>query len=114
MTMLRTTDMKIMNTFFQKDPKHKATYQKKDNVDGGPPWTPQRYGEIDLCLARRQWANSIIDVKAISNTNINTDHKAISIKVKQKLKAREEPDAETTLKGIKPLKEGKTEEEAIK
>ena len=114
MTLLRTTDMKVMNTYFQKEPKHKVTYQKKDNADGGPTWTPQRYGEIDFCIARRQWANSIIDVTAIPHTNINTDHKAISTKIRQRLKAREELNTETTLKGIKPVKEGKTEEEAIK
>ena len=38
------------------------------------------------------------------NTNINTDHKMIAIKMRQKLKAREEPNREPTPKGTKPEK----------
>ena len=105
--------MKVMNTYFMKENKQKATYQKKDNTNGGPPWTPERYGEIDLCLARRQWTNSITNVESVPMTNINTDHKAIHVKIKQKLKAREESEQDITLKGIKPTKEGQTKEEAI-
>ena len=112
-SLLRATDMKVMNTYFQKEDKQKATYQKKDNINGGPPWTPERYGEIDLCLARRQWTNSVTNVEAVPMTNINTDHKAIHVKIKQKLKAREESEQDITLKGIKPTKEGQTKEEAI-
>ena len=35
-------------------------------------------------------------------TNINTGHKMIALKVRQKLKAREEPSREPILKGTKP------------
>ena len=52
-------------------------------------------------------------MQADPHTNINTDHKMIAIKVRQKLEAREEPNREPTLKGIKPEKEGQSTEEAL-
>ena len=57
--------------------------------------------------------NSIIDIQADPYTNINTDRKAFEIKIRQKLKARTQPNREPTLKGIKPEKDEKTREEAI-
>ena len=73
---------------------------ENDNTDGGPPWDTERYCELDHCLVRKRWSNSIIDMQPDPNTNINTDRKMIAIKVRQKLKAREEPNREPTLKGI--------------
>ena len=105
--------MKVANTYFQKEDKCKVTYHKKDNTDGGPPWDTERYCELDHCLVRKQWSNSIIDMQSDPNTNINTDHKMIAIKERQKLKAREEPNREPTLRGIKPEKEGQSKEEAL-
>ena len=96
--LLRANDLKVANTLFQKEDKYKVTYQKKDNTDGGPPWDTERYCELDHCLVRKQWSNSIIDMQADPHTNINTDHEMIAIKVRQKLKAREEPNREPTLR----------------
>ena len=111
--LFSANDMKVANTYFRKDDKHKVTYQKKDNTDGGPPWDTERYCELDHCLVRKQWSNPIIDMHADPHTKINTDHKMVAIKVKQKLKAREEPNREPTLKGIEPEKEGQSTEEAL-
>ena len=41
--LVRANDMKVSITFFQKEGKHKITYQKKDNNEGGPPWDIERY-----------------------------------------------------------------------
>ena len=57
--------------------------------------------------------NSIINIQVDPYTNINTDRKTFEIKIIQKLKARTQPNREPTLKGIKPEKDGKTQEEAI-
>ena len=70
------------------------------------------YCELDCCLVRKQWMNSILNIQADPYTNINTDHKPLEIKIRQKLKAREQPNKEPTLKGFKPEKEGMTSEEA--
>ena len=80
--------MKVANTYFQKEVKYTVTYQKKDNTDGGPPWDTERYCELDHCLVRKQWFNSIIDVQPDPNTNINTAHKMVAVKVRQHPKAR--------------------------
>ena len=111
---LRATDMKVANTYYQRPDKLKGTYQRKDNVNGGPPWNTDRYCELDHSLVRKQWMNSIIDVQTDSYTNISTDHKVLEIKIRQKLKARIQLHKEATPKGIKPEKEGRTSEEAIR
>ena len=105
--------MKVANTYYQKPHKLKGTYQRKDNVDGGPPWNTDRYCELYRCTVKKQWMNSITNVQADPYTNINTDHKVLEVKIRQKLKARTQPNREPALKGIKPEKEGKTREEAI-
>ena len=106
--------MKVANTYYQKPDQFKGTYQRKDNKDGGPPWSTNRYCELHHCLVRRQWMNSIIDTRADPYTNINTDRKSIEIKIRQKMKAREQPNSEQSLKGLKPEKEGMTIEDAIR
>ena len=73
-----------------------------------------RYCELDHCLVRKQRVNSILDVRADPYANINTDRKSIEIGKRQKLKAREQPNREPSLKGLKPEKEGMTSEEAIR
>ena len=106
--LLRANDLKIANTYFQNIGKHKITYQKNNNTEGGPPWDTEIYCELDHCLVRKQWSNSVIDMQSGPHTNINIGHKMIAIKLRQKLKAREEPHREPTLKGIKPEKEGQS------
>ena len=106
--------MKVASTYYQKPDKLKVTYQREDNVDGGPPWNTDRYCELDHCLVRKHWMNSITNVQADPHTNINTDRKVLGMKIIQKLKAREQPNKEPTLQGTKPEKEGMTKEEAIK
>ena len=110
---VRATDMKVANTYYQKPDKLKGTYQRKDNVNGGPPWNTDRYCELDHCMVKKQWMNSITNIQADPYTNINTDRKVFEIKIRQKLKARTQPNREPTLKGIMPEKDGKTREEAI-
>ena len=51
------------------------------------PWNTDRYSELDLCLVFRKWANSIGDVQSDNLTSVNTDHLALKVKIKQKLKA---------------------------
>ena len=84
--LLRANDMKVANTYFQKEDKYKGTYQIKDNTDGGPPRDTERYCELDHCLVRKQWSNSTVDTQADPNTNTNTDHKMIAIKVRKNSK----------------------------
>ena len=66
------TDMKVANTYYQKPDKLKGTYQRKDNVSGGPPWSTDRYCELDHCMVKKQWMNSITKIQADPYTNIPT------------------------------------------
>ena len=111
MNHLSATDMKVANTYYQKPNKLKGTYQT-NNIDGGHHGT-QRYCGLDDCTVKKQWVNTITNIKADPYTNINTDHKVLEVEIRQKLKARTQPYREPTLKGIKPEKDGKTKEEAI-
>ena len=95
----RETNSIIANTFMQHDSKHKVTY-KAMATETGPPWTPDRYHEIDHCIVRRCWRNAIIDIKTDPNTNVNTDHFMMIVKIRQALKALELTKKEPSLKSV--------------
>ena len=76
-----------MNTYFEKPSRKKATYRHTRATGMQGPWNTSRYSELDLCLVFRRWANSIGHVESYSLTSVNTDHLALRIKMKQKLKA---------------------------
>ena len=69
-------------------------------TDSGPPWTPERYYEIDHCLVRKCWRNSVIDITTDPHTNINTDHYMMTVEIKQTLKAKEDTQYEQSLKKV--------------
>eukprot|EP00972_Heterocapsa_arctica_P101447 14949087-Heterocapsa_arctica.AAC.1 len=58
--LLREHDLRVMNTFFHKPPREKATCKFVGIVGNIGPWTTDRYSEIYFCLARTRWHNSII------------------------------------------------------
>ena len=97
--MIRTQDFIIKNTFFEKPPKHKATYIII-GMQLGPPWTPNRYEEIDHCIVRDSWKNTVADIQTEPSANVNTDHFTMIATIKQKLKANEEKELEINLKNI--------------
>ena len=66
----------------------------------GPPWTPDRYEEIDHCIVRNSWKNTIINIQTEPTTNVNTDHLTMTVTVRQKLKAIEIRKAEVNLTNI--------------
>ena len=96
--LIRTQDL-IIQTTFKKKPKHKATY-RIIGMQLGPPWTPDRYEEIDHCIVRNSWKNAVADIRTEPNTNVNIDHFTMIATIKQKLKANEKNELETTLKNI--------------
>ena len=97
--LIRAHDLIINNTFFQKQNQHKIAY-RRIGTNVGPPWTPERYEEIDHCITRNSWKNFIIDVQTTPHTNVNTDHYTLMVKVRQKLKAKEQITPELNFKNI--------------
>ena len=98
-TLARTTSTVVANTFIQKRLENKITY-KAMTTDNGPPWTPERYYEIDHCLIRKCWRNSVFDITTDAHTNVNTDHCMMTVKLRQALKAKEEIKTDPSLKNI--------------
>ena len=72
------------------------------------PWNTDRYSELDLCLVFRRWASSIGDVQSDNLTNVNTDHLALKVKLKQKLKALAKAEHGKELRGAKSEGEQQT------
>lgn len=64
----------------------------------GFPWTPGRYDEIDHCIVRNAWTNTVADVQTEQNTNVSTDHLTMVTIIRQKPKANEKKELETNLK----------------
>ena len=52
--LIRTHDLIIKNTSFDKPSTHKATY-RKIGMQIGPPWTPDMHEEIDHCIVSNYW-----------------------------------------------------------
>ena len=99
-SLLGKHDMKCMSTFFQKPNHEKATYRHVWTRGLQGPFTTDWYSEIVFGLIRRL-SNSVIDVRSDRNTNIDTDHLALIVEVRQKLKAIVREETEATLKRIR-------------
>ena len=97
--IIRTQDLVIKNTFFEKPPKNKATYRKV-GMQLGPPWTPDRYEEIDHCIIRNPWKNTIINIQTEPTTNVSTDRFTMIATIRQKLKAIDKKDLDINLKNL--------------
>ena len=97
-----------MNTYFEKPSKQTATYRHMWTTGIQGRWNTDRYSELDLCLVFGRWANSIKNVESDSLTNVNTDHLALRIKIKQKLKALAEAEHGKELRGAKSEGEQQT------
>ena len=102
--------MRCMNTFFEKPSKKKTTYRHMWATRLQGPWYTDRYSELDLCLVFRRWANSIGNVESYNLTNVNTDHLARRIKMKQKLKALAKAEHGKELREAKSEGEQQTRE----
>ena len=66
----------------------------------GPPWTPDRYEEIDHCIIRNSWKNTIVNIQTEPTTNVSTDHFTMVATIRQKLKAIDKNDFEINLKNL--------------
>ena len=81
-----------MNTYFEKPSKSKATYRHMWTTGMQGPWNTDRYSELDVCLVFGRWADSIRNVEPDGLANVNTDHLALRIKMKQELKTLAEAE----------------------
>ena len=77
-------NMIIMNTQFQKQESRLATYAEP--VIQGPPYTSGRYEMIDYILTTNRWKNTIGDVEADPDADIDTRHRPLKARTTIKLK----------------------------
>ena len=94
--------------FFEKPNKKKATYRHMWATGMQGPWGTDIYSELGLCLVYRRCANSIGNVESDNLTNVNTDHLALKVKIKQKLKALAKAEHGKELRGAKSEGEQQT------
>jgi hypothetical protein len=67
-------DMVIMNTFFEKEDKQLATYKKPGQHGWCPPWSCDRFAQLDYIVIPRRWRHSIRDVTARFEPSATSDH----------------------------------------
>ena len=60
----------VTNTFFLKPEKHQFTF-REPGVDHAPPWTPDRFAQLDFMLSPVQW-------KTVSKMYLSTQSVAFS------------------------------------
>ena len=78
-------DYVVASTWFQKCPRDLITFRYAATPNFDPPLTHSKFAQIDHVLINRRWRNAIQDVRAISNTSVDSDHKLLAAKVKVKL-----------------------------
>ena len=99
---LRATGAIHANTF-EKAWDKKVTWKPPATQGFAPPWNPERFAELDICIVRDRWNNTVTNVQSDIRTNIDSDHIALHVNMRQKLKKLEEDTPDNSLKGIKRI-----------
>ena len=86
---LRASDHIHMNSQFEKPDTKKIT--RTDWLNVGPPYTPNRYAELDAVLSNRRLRNGIKNVESDMNTAYPSDHFPVTVKIKIKLAKNRNP-----------------------
>ena len=77
-------NMRIRNTDFQKPNSKKCTF-RKCGKEPGPPYSSDKYAELDHILTKNKTKNMITDIEANIKANLNTDHYPVICTFRQKL-----------------------------
>jgi len=106
---LRTTGSIHTNTYFEKPWDKQLTWKPPATQGFAPPWNPERFAELDICIVRDRWTNTVTNVQSDIRTNIDSDHIALHVNKGQKLTKLEEENTNNSLRGIKLIgKDGDT------
>ena len=81
---LRTTVSIHANTYFEQSWDKKLTWKPPATQGFAPPWDPERFAELDICIVRDRWKNAVTNVQSDIRTNIDSDHIALHVNIKQK------------------------------
>jgi len=95
---------KVMNTWFRK-PDHQKVTVAAPGVESLPErggvWGPDRFGEIDLCLASVRWCGAVLNVRSDTAAGLASDHLPLRVTVRLRLRARAVEGAPPTRWGFK-------------
>ena len=75
----------VTNTLFDKTPQHQLTFREA-GVPHAPPWTPDKFAQIDFLLLKNRWTNSVLDVTSHTDWFIDSDHYLVVAKLRVKFK----------------------------
>lgn len=74
----------ISNSFFQKADSRKCTYKETRTEGFTPPWTPDRFAQLDAILVQKEWRNIVIDAESRPDIAFNSDHTFLTASIKGK------------------------------
>ena len=78
-------DLHIGNTLFQKPVSKQVTFREA-GVLGGPPWSPDRFAQIDFVLVPDRWKNTLVDVSSSPEIFTESDHFIVCAKCRVRRK----------------------------
>lgn len=83
-------DLTVVNTLFQKDKSKLITYRNVAAPNFHPPYTLDRYGQLDFILINRKWKNAVTNAESNLQTSVTTDHKLLVANIRTKLAAKKQ------------------------
>lgn len=98
MSMLDATAHVHMNSWFEKPACRKVT-RRDDPLDDLPPYTPEKFAEIDNFIANRIMRNCVHDISSRPDLAFPSDHYLITADVTLKLREEKEFDHKQSWKG---------------
>jgi len=99
-----------LNSFFQKPTSRKVSYREIGTLVSETDYAnAERFAELDHCVARRHWNNSVIDVETDTKTTFPSDHFPLLIKYRRKLKIPENREEFQSWKGAKLVGDNREE-----
>ena len=67
------------------------TYRNVAAPNFHPPYTLDRYGQLDFILINRKWKNAVTNAESNLQTSVTTDHKLLVANIRTKLAAKKQP-----------------------
>lgn len=78
-------DYVLSSTFFMKHPRKQCTFKFSTTNGFGPPWTPERFAQLDHIVCPRRWRNSILNVESRTDIAFDSDHAILTANLRIKL-----------------------------
>ena len=69
------------NSWFQKDIEEKITFRDIGTTETEEDLNWEKFAEIDHCITRRKWRNSIKDIEANRAIHTDSDHYPVIIRL---------------------------------